>query len=124
MIKALQSNNLQCFLLLENLSDFNIYNLFQAPCLSQYQGNTQTFDHILVSNNLTEHVVLDRLHINAYFPDIPGRVSGYQTSPTENIRKINRFKGGNHNNFRLISFIGNNAGKHINIWLYNILEVF
>ncbi len=42
-----------------------------------YQGNSQTLDHILVSNNLKEHTVLDMIHINADFTDMSGRASDH-----------------------------------------------
>lgn len=42
-----------------------------------YQGNSQTLDHILVSNYLEESTQIDSIHINADFSEATGRASDH-----------------------------------------------
>ena len=42
-----------------------------------YQGNSQTLDHILVSNNLVEKATFDMVHINSMFMEEHGRASDH-----------------------------------------------
>ncbi|EOC9176501.1 endonuclease/exonuclease/phosphatase family protein [Staphylococcus pseudintermedius] len=42
-----------------------------------YQGNTQTLDHILVSEHLKRQTKLDMIHVNSDFTDMAGRASDH-----------------------------------------------
>nr|WP_232796233.1 endonuclease/exonuclease/phosphatase family protein [Staphylococcus canis] len=42
-----------------------------------YQGNSQTLDHILVSENLKPYTLLDMIHVNSDFTDMSGRASDH-----------------------------------------------
>ena len=42
-----------------------------------YQGNSQTLDHIFVSNHLAPHAKLDMVHVNSDFTDMSGRASDH-----------------------------------------------
>lgn len=42
-----------------------------------YQGNSQTLDHVVVSNRLAPHAKLDMVHVNSDFTDMSGRASDH-----------------------------------------------
>ncbi|MFG6147935.1 chitobiase/beta-hexosaminidase C-terminal domain-containing protein [Halobacillus sp. B23F22_1] len=56
--------------LMENLPDEERYSYI-------YQGNSQTLDHILVSDYLEERSQIDSVHINADFSEVTGRASDH-----------------------------------------------
>jgi predicted extracellular nuclease/2',3'-cyclic-nucleotide 2'-phosphodiesterase (5'-nucleotidase family) len=43
-----------------------------------FQGNSQSLDHILVSNNIAEQTQFDIVHTNAEFPDTPEKASDHE----------------------------------------------
>ncbi|MCP3028049.1 chitobiase/beta-hexosaminidase C-terminal domain-containing protein [Halobacillus sp. A5] len=56
--------------LMENLPSEERYSYI-------YQGNSQTLDHILVSNSLEDRTKIDAVHINADFSEATGRASDH-----------------------------------------------
>jgi predicted extracellular nuclease len=60
----------------------NLYNLTKKlPGDERYtfifEGNSQSFDHILVSPRLQRQAAIDIVHVNAEFASIPSRASDH-----------------------------------------------
>ncbi|RIN24691.1 endonuclease [Staphylococcus succinus] len=67
---------------LKTLESYNMTNMINSVPLKSrysynYQGNAQTLDHVLVSNNLAEFTKLDAVHVNSDFTDMSGRASDH-----------------------------------------------
>ncbi|WP_420918097.1 endonuclease/exonuclease/phosphatase family protein [Staphylococcus succinus] len=67
---------------LKILESYNMTNMINSVPLKSrysynYQGNAQTLDHVLVSNNLAEFTKLDAVHVNSDFTDMSGRASDH-----------------------------------------------
>ncbi|MFO3701820.1 endonuclease/exonuclease/phosphatase family protein [Staphylococcus felis] len=66
----------------KHLESHNLYNMVNAVEGSSrysyvYQGNSQTLDHILVSQKLKPFTQLDMIHVNSDFTDLSGRASDH-----------------------------------------------
>ncbi len=67
---------------LKTLESSQMTNLVNFVPMNQrysyvYQGNSQTLDHIFVSNHLAPHAKLDMVHVNSDFTDMSGRASDH-----------------------------------------------
>ncbi|ARJ50420.1 endonuclease/exonuclease/phosphatase family protein [Staphylococcus lutrae] len=75
-------NDFQWTKSLTTLESFGLTNMVNQVPQNQrysyvYQGNTQTLDHVLVSNHLSAQTQLDMIHVNSDFTEGSGRASDH-----------------------------------------------